>query len=298
MDTTDWRPGPRVEGAGGVAIATWDLGGAGPPLLLLHATGFHAGMWRPVAPALRASHRIWAIDQRGHGASGHHPDGDYRDWSLFVDDLLAVVDALGLGDAATGLTAGGHSLGGAVLLLAEQRRPGLLRSIWCYEPIVLSPDDRIETRGQETPLAVIAAKRRAVFASREAAGVNYASKPPFAAFRPDALDAYVAHAFTDRPDGTVELACRPEEEATVYVGASLHRAWEHLDAVRTPVTLAGSAADVPPARRIPAIAARLPDAKVQRYAALSHFGPMEDPLLIGADMAAALSGADRSPGVS
>jgi pimeloyl-ACP methyl ester carboxylesterase len=289
MRSSDWQPGPRVEGAGGLGIATWDLGGEGPPLLLLHATGFHAAMWLPVAPALRASFRLWAVDLRGHGASDHHPAGEYRDWSLFTDDVLAVVDALGLGDAPGGLRAAGHSLGGAVLLLAEQRRPGLLRAAWCFEPIVLSPEDRVEMRAHDTPLAIVASKRRATFASREAARANYASKPPFAAFRPDALDAYVDHAFIDQTDGTVALACRPAEEATVYEGASRHDAWEHLGTPMAPVTLAGSDPAVAPASRIPAMAERLPHARIDWYPALTHFAPMEDPDRMGRDMLATLA---------
>jgi pimeloyl-ACP methyl ester carboxylesterase len=295
VSTNDWQPGPVVEGAGGVAIATWDLGGQGPPLLLVHATGFHARMWLPLAPALRPAHRLWAIDQRGHGDSGHSADGDYRDWSVFADDLLAVVDTLELGDATTGLVGAGHSLGGAVLLLAEQRRPGLLRAMYCYEPIVITPDevDRAPT-GRPT-LTQVAAKRRGTFGSRRLARENYASKPPFSAFRPDALDAYVDHAFLDRPDGSVELACSPSEEATVYEGASAHDAWQHLDTTEPPVTVAvGHSAD-PPAAGLPAVAARLPHGRLLRYRSLSHFGPMEDPQQVGADIAEALIPADGSP---
>jgi pimeloyl-ACP methyl ester carboxylesterase len=288
MRADDWRPGPLVDGAGGVKIATWDLGGDGPPLLLVHATGFHARMWLPLAPALRATHRLWAIDQRGHGQSGHPVDGDYRDWSLFVDDLLTVIDTLGLGDATSGLVAAGHSLGGGVLLLGEQRRPGLLRAAYCYEPIVPPPENRAEMVDGERSLSIVAAKRRGTFASRPAARENYASKPPFSLFAPEALDAYVDHAFRDRADGTVELACAPAEEASVYLGAVLHHAWEHLPTTLLPVTLAGSAFDVEPARTLPALAARLPRSRLHRYEDLSHFGPMEDPLRVGAAIAAAL----------
>jgi pimeloyl-ACP methyl ester carboxylesterase len=288
MHSDDWQPGPVVTGAGGVPIATWDLGGDGPPLLLVHATGFHARMWLPIAPALRSTHRLWAIDLRGHGDSGHHPDGDYRDWSLFVDDLLAVVDTLDLGDATTGLVGAGHSLGGAVLLLSEQRRPGLLGAVYCYEPIVPTPETRTAMVGEEMSLAVLSAKRRAGFASRQAARDNYASKPPFARFAPEALDAYVDHAFRDAADGTVELKCSPAEESTVYRGAPLHAAWEHLGATTPPITVAGSAANIEPARTLPSLAARLPHARLERYEELSHFGPMEDPLRVGAAIVAAV----------
>ena len=57
-----------------------------------------------------------------------------------------------------------------------------------------------------------------------------------------------------------------------------------------PVTLAGSAdGDLQPARILPALAARLPHVRLQRYASLSHFGPMEDPLRVAADIVAAVS---------
>jgi hypothetical protein len=114
-------------------------------------------------------------------------------------------------------------------------------------------------------------------------------------FAPEALDAYVDHAFRDRPDGTVELACAPAEEATVYLGAVLHHAWEHLPTTLLPVTLAGSATDIEPARTLPALAARLPHSRLYRYDDLSHFGPMEDPLRVGADIAAALGQDEGQP---
>jgi pimeloyl-ACP methyl ester carboxylesterase len=286
MAAADWRPGPRVAGADGVEIATWDLGGSGPPLLLLHATGFHARMWLPLAPVLRASHRVWAVDQRGHGASGHAADRTYRDWSRFVADLLAVVDRLGLAD--DGLRAAGHSLGGAVLLLAEQHRPGLLRAAYCYEPVVPAPAYRSAGSG-EASLARVTAKRRAGFASRAEARANYAAKAPFASFAPEALDAYVAHAFVDRPDGTVELACTPAEEATVYEGAMGHRAWEHLGEVAAPVVVAGGSDTGGLAATIPALVDALPRGRIEHWDRLSHFGPMEDPPAVAAAIVAALT---------
>ena len=88
--------------------------------MLLHATGFHGRCWLPLAPALTDHFSVWSIDQRGHGSSGKAPDRRYDDWTYFVDDLFAVLDSLGL----EGWRGVGHSLGGAVLLLAEQRQPG------------------------------------------------------------------------------------------------------------------------------------------------------------------------------
>ena len=71
-----------------------DFGGDGPPLLFLHATGFHAWVWAPYAEHFRATHRVLALDQRGHGESDKPPSG-YR-WEEFGADLMRFLDALTL----------------------------------------------------------------------------------------------------------------------------------------------------------------------------------------------------------
>jgi pimeloyl-ACP methyl ester carboxylesterase len=272
-----WQPGPRVTTPDGVEIATWDLGGQGPPLLLTHGTGFHAKTWLPLAPVLARSFRVWAIDHRGRGASGHVAPDAYLDWEAFASDILAVVDALGLGDASTGLVAAGHSLGGATLLMAEERRPGTLAALYLYEPVTIAPAIRKELAGSQLSLGAIARKRRTGFASYDAATANFAAKGPFARFRPDALDAYVTHAFVPRPDGTVELACRPEEEAATFEGALRTDSWERLSAVQIPVTVAGGGDTTGPGGFAPEVAAGLPGGTYQRWPELDHFGPMVDP---------------------
>ena len=48
-------------------------------------------------------------------------------------------------------------------------------------------------------MEVLALRRRRRFASREAALESFAGKPPFSAFRRDALREYVAHGLRDAP---------------------------------------------------------------------------------------------------
>jgi pimeloyl-ACP methyl ester carboxylesterase len=258
-------------------IATWDLGGQGPPLLLTHGTGLHAKMWLPVAPVLARSFRVWAMDQRGHGRSKHLPPDSYLDWDGFATDILAVVDALGLGGADSGLVAAGHSLGGATLLMAEERRPGTFSALYLYEPVVVDPEARRRFSEAQLGLSAITRKRQASFPSYEAAVANFAAKRPFARFRPDVLDAYVSHAFVPTPEGTVVLACPPEEEAATFEGALHNRAWEQLPTVRARVTVAGGAEVAGPGAIAPGVAAALPHATYERWPRLDHFGPMTDP---------------------
>lgn len=269
-----WEAGPRVAVDTGVEVATWDLGGSGRPLLALHAAGFHARTWLPLAPVLGRAFHVWAVDLRGHGASGHSPPAAYRDWVLLADDVRRVVDTLDL--AGAGLVGAGHSLGGALLLLAEQASPGLFAGLYCYEPVVPPPGARVDT-GVSAGLAAMARRRRATFASVEQARANYAAKPPFSGFAPDALDAYVEHAFVDEAGGGVRLACSPEEEAAVYEGAVRHRAWEGLGEVGCEVTVATGSGAGAPTPHLEEMVAGLPRGRAERWERLTHFGPMENP---------------------
>jgi pimeloyl-ACP methyl ester carboxylesterase len=285
------EPGPRVRGAGGVEIATYHLGGDGPPVVLLHATGFHGRCWLPMAPALAGDFSVWSIDQRGHGASGKAPG--YQDWSLFVDDLFAVLAALDRNNPGAWRGVG-HSLGGAILLLAEQRQPGTFLDLCCYEPVVMpaTPAPAGFTGGNS--MSAQARKRRPRFASREEARQNFASKLPMNRFDPAALDAYVTYGFVDEPGGAVTLACTGEDEASIYEGAPQHHAWDRLSEIRPPVAvLGGEDHRDPVSGYVEDIARRLPRGSAIRLPGLSHFGPFEDPIGVGRMAAAALGAPSR-----
>jgi pimeloyl-ACP methyl ester carboxylesterase len=286
--------GRRIRGAGGVEIATYHLGGDGPPVMLLHATGFHGRCWLPLAPALTDHFSVWSIDHRGHGSSGKAPDGRYDDWRLFVEDLFAVLDALGI-DGWRGV---GHSLGGAVLLMAEARQPGTFTELCLYEPVVLSPTLRSDGAGPGASMSDVVRKRRRTFSSRREARDNFAAKPPMNTFDPAALDAYITYGFVDDPAGGVTLACAPEDEASVYEGAPGSRAWEHLSDVRPPVAVLGGFDPRDPVSRvIEDVARQLPRGGARRLEGLTHFGPFEDPLAVGRVAAEALgAGSDPAPG--
>jgi pimeloyl-ACP methyl ester carboxylesterase len=280
--------GPRVRVAEEVEIATYHLGGDGPPLLLAHATGLHGRCWMPMAEILSDRFSVWALDHRGHGASGKDPRGRYDDWSVFVGDLLAVLDELG----GTGWRAIGHSMGGAVLLLAEARQPGTFASLCCYEPVAVPPGLFDSGSGDGPPLSDLARRRRSLFPSKAAARENFASKPPFSRFHPAALDAYVEYGFVE-VGGGVTLACAREDEASVYEGATKTGAWECLGSVRVPVTVVGGHDPADPVGRlVEDIARRIPRGAARRVEGLGHFGPFEDPERV-AELAAEALGAGR-----
>src|SRR5699024_2088701 len=139
-----------------------------------HATGFNALVWTPLAQALDDVHVV-APDLRAHGGSATAPDTDLS-WSRFTDDVVTTLDAFGWArPAADGArpVGIGHSMGGAALLMAEQRHPGTFAGLWLYEPIIFPPSVRAMFGDRENPLAAGALRRRPVFASREEAAANY-----------------------------------------------------------------------------------------------------------------------------
>ncbi len=283
-----------VRGPSKMKLAVHRLGGDGPPLMLAHATGFHGRCWAPVAEQLTDRFSVWALDQAGHGSSDRPADGRFE-WELLASDLLEVIDFLG-GD---GWRIGGHSLGGGVALLAEAARPGTFDSICCYEPVVVPPWARdpegtppaaaeaTQTQGPgqtrtSVSLATLARKRRATFDSRSAALANYRSKPPFAEFSPSCLELYVEYGFVDNADGSVSLACQPDDEAAVFDMAPASPTWNLLGSIQAPVTVfAGKRGDDPVGSWAETIASRIPKGRFRSFESLDHFGPMTAPGEVG-----------------
>ena len=294
-------------GAAAVAGVTGSATAAGaddlPPLLLAHATGFHARTWLPVVEHLRRHFHCYAFDERAHGDSTSPPNGDF-DWHRFADDALAVVDHLGLRRPF----AVGHSCGGALLLLAEAARPGTFRSLYCFEPVVPPiedappmPPDGASPSGPHNPLAAGARRRRQEFPSYDAALANFAAKPPMAGFHPESLRLYVQHGFEpvdpSDPAGPVRLKCRGEDEARTYEMGASHGAFSRLAEVRCPVTLScgeltnafGEDVLRPSAARLPA------SGPVDVIPSLTHFGPLENPAEIAARIIRAFSAGESHP---
>lgn len=277
-----------IESSDGVGVAVHDLGGPddAPVLLLVHANGFNAGAWRPFAAALLPSHRVIALDLRGHGYA-RTPRGLDWDWTGFGDDVVAVLDSGVL--PAGPLHGVGHSLGGAALCMAAARRPGSLRSLWLFEPI--APPPMAFAPDGENFMAEGAARRRPTFDSFDDAIANYSSKAPLDAFHPDALRGYVEEGFEAQPDGTVTLRCRREWEAAIFRTGGANPGWASLPSVDVPVTVVvGEELELGPAAFAPLVAERLRRGRLVRHPELGHFGPLQDPARMAAEVAAWVAG--------
>src|SRR5690349_23532236 len=69
------------------------VGGAGPPLLLVHGWPETWYAWRLMMPALAEDFEVIAVDQRGMGLTDKPRDG--YDTATVANDLVALMDALG-----------------------------------------------------------------------------------------------------------------------------------------------------------------------------------------------------------
>ncbi len=267
---------PRyTDSTDGVKVAIHDLGGDGPLLLFCHATGFHGHTLAPLASYLTDSYRCVAHDLRGHGST-LLPEGAGITWPDVVEDLLAVTSALAKANPDAGpLRAVGHSLGGGTIALAEDRRPGTFASAWAFEPVLIPTMESPGASG----MAEAAARRRAVFDSRDAAFERYASRPPFDSVRPDVLRAYVDHGFRDLDDGTVTLSCAPATEAELFDNAWRSQSMDAAGRLRMPYGIgAGNEADG--VAQLTRLAAAEHSNLTLFEFDLDHFGPFKDPELI------------------
>lgn len=277
-----------VRSTSGVDVAVHDLGGEGPPLLVSHATGFHGRCYQPLADALAATVHSIAFDYRGHGETPR-PDGPI-DWQRYGDDAEAMALWVSARHGGGPIDGFGHSMGGACLLMAAHRHPGLFRRLIVFEPIVFPPE---AADAGEPALAAGARRRRATFPSVEAAIEHYSSKPPMAAFAPAALRAYVEYGFAPDPEG-IRLRCAPETEAATFAMGAHHTTWDVLPTIAThTVVVRGRAHPHQPAAIAAQVAERLADAHLIALDHLDHFGPMTHPVEIAQLVADELTGCAR-----
>ena len=97
--------------------------GAGEPVILIHGFPHSSDLWKPQRAVLSAGYRVIAPDLRGHGRSDPPHGGASID--LYADDIVALMDALGIGEA----TAGGLSMGGYVVMAMLRRHPERIRAV-------------------------------------------------------------------------------------------------------------------------------------------------------------------------
>ena len=116
----------RVRSPAGVAVS-YDRYGKGPPLVLVHgAFSDHATNWEFVKPLLEDRFTMYAIARRGRGdtdaTTGHSLDDESADVAAVLQTIVEPAFLLG------------HSYGAQCALAAARKVPNRVRKLVLYEP--------------------------------------------------------------------------------------------------------------------------------------------------------------------
>ena len=102
-----------------------DYGGEGPALLLMHGLTRNSADFEPLAVHLSGRYRLIVPDQRGRGLSQNDPEpGNYRP-EVYVQDMFALLDGLGIAEA--GLI--GTSMGGLMAMVMVAMQPARISAV-------------------------------------------------------------------------------------------------------------------------------------------------------------------------
>ncbi|MFF2847636.1 alpha/beta fold hydrolase [Streptomyces sp. NPDC058001] len=107
-----------VEVGDGVSLFVQESGTGGRPVVLVPGVGLDHRVWARQTEALAEQHRVFRVDQRGHGSSDKPTDG--YEVERLAQDLLTVLHRLEVTDCALV----GWSFGGQVAFRAAAEAPG------------------------------------------------------------------------------------------------------------------------------------------------------------------------------
>lgn len=274
----------------GVTIAGFEWDGEGPPILLAHATGFHARVWDEVVRRL-LGRRVIALDLRGHGRSSKPPPPYW--WHLLGQDVALMIDALDL----SGVIGVGHSMGAHTIADAALLRPERFARLMLIDPTIIA----IEPGAPRESAFDFVAKRRNEWASPEEMVERFATRFPFNLWDARALRDYAVYGLLPAAGGEgFVLACPPLVEAAVLAGRATEEAdiLPYLGRLTMPVRVLRARAPEPGEKpapftaspTAPDLASRFPAGSDLYLPHLSHFIPMQAPELVAREIIAVADG--------
>jgi len=248
---------------GDVELAV-EVRGDGLPVLFVHGFPFDRTVWRHQLATLSRVRRI-APDLRGVGGSGTPSAADGYSLARYADDLVAVLDALGVREAVLC----GLSMGGYVIFELLRRHPGRVKAMILAD--TKPQADSVEAKRGREELTRVAEQegQDAVIEQllpRLLAPATQATQPEVVGqvremARRWSVPGLVGALRTlrDRPDST-----------------------ETLRGVRVPtLVLVGSDDEIAPPDTARAMAQLIPGAQCHVVPAAGHMTPLEQPLATG-----------------
>lgn len=163
---------------------------AAPPLLLIHGGGAHTHWWDFIAPLLARDYRVGAFDLSGMGDSGRR---DHYEFEIYARETVAVCEAAGFDERAVLV---GHSLGGAVALLAVHHHPERFGALITADSPVRPPGFRFPGGGRN-PLS----RERKRYPDRETILGRFRVMPEQPCANGYILDHIARHSIVELDDG-------------------------------------------------------------------------------------------------
>lgn len=258
-----------------LALTEWI--GEDPPVLFLHAAGFHGRIWDQVISRLEDIH-CFALDLRGHGRSSSTTVAP--EWHTFASDVIAVGDHFHW----SGVVGVGHSIGGHALTAAAAARPGMFSRLLLIDPTIMPEVYYVGVMDFDH----YTRKRRREWASPDEMFERFRSRAPFDQWNPDVLRDYVTYGLVLNPSGSgYMLACDPDFEADTYNYGTAANIYPLIPSVSIPVTVMRAAGqqesgvfNLSASPTVPDLAARFPNGRDIYLPQYSHFIPMEAPEVI------------------
>ena len=136
-------------------------------LLLLHGITGNCHAWDDFAAHVSGDFRVLALDQRGHGASEHAPEG--YPVTAFASDIVEFQRVLGFGP----FDLVGASLGGRNAMPYAAEHSASLRHL-----VLVDAGPELEPAGARTVMSGIGAERPLAFRSRDEAGEYFRLRNP------------------------------------------------------------------------------------------------------------------------
>ncbi|MFC9768759.1 alpha/beta fold hydrolase [Rhodococcus jostii] len=249
---------PHAVAFDGTRIA-YQVSGEGPPLLLLAGQANNHHWWDSVRADFDTHFRTITVDYRGTGASDK-PETDYST-ILFADDVICVLDSLGVGRAHVY----GTSMGGRVAQWAAARHPERVRALilGCTSP----------------------GGSHAVERSREVRASLAQSDPDRS--RRALLELMYTPEWLSRNLGPYNTLGDPDMSAHAKLAhlraSNGHDAWDALPSISAPtLVLHGTDDLLSPADNAPLLAERIPNSRVHLLPGARHAYFEEERTVAGA----------------
>jgi len=269
----DHEPVIRSLPIDGADLQYLEYEGDGPPLILLHATGFLPWLWHPIARELAGPYRVIAPYFCDHRDA--EPETGGLSWRRLAADLAALCAGLRLERPFMA----GHSMGATVMAIANAVSGRLAEKLILIEPIFL-PENLygMRLRVEDHPLASKTIRRRNQWRDAAEARDYLRGKGLFKDWDQEMLDLYLRHGMVEGGTGGLELACSPRREAALFMGGMHLDPWPLLPRVACPVlVLEGGESQNRLYINLQRAVSLFPDGRLQVIPGAGHLIPMEKP---------------------